>query len=438
MQISDNCTKYLQSVTENKAEYVKNINEITLNEIPEIEYVKSDDTACILTISKEALALFQEESDSKAKMQMQESDSTSVISGSQNQGIDYVEELKRLKGKVTNIYNNTAPMTSQEIDDERLELAEEQRKLKELEEQEERRLEEARREAKDDLLDRQQLNQNVSDLLMILECLEASEKEEEEQKDHKENATKKDMPSSDITALNMSKDAFGDSSIGKSEDLDNEYTTSEAVAKQASQVVNSALARDLHCKSTLDGFATRADASMKAAHGGYVSRLKRLDDAIVAMSDKNFDTDKERENEYMSAFLKMDLGNYEKQVANAKQRNIYAREYGIEQQGIAPMVAAVKIQEDILEVSGDAFINESADEVIEKTGEDVAEIVKEKIDERNDIDSEEEAEEPTTEETEEESEIEEEIIEKEGRLEDLKQSIQDKEYQQQLLKEYNI
>ena len=76
---------------------------------------------------------------------------------------------------------------------------------------------------------------------MILECLEASEREEEEQKDHKENATKKDMPSSDITALNMSKDAFGDSSIGKSEDLDNEYTTSEAVAKQASQVVNSAI-----------------------------------------------------------------------------------------------------------------------------------------------------------------------------------------------------
>lgn len=150
------------------------------------------------------------------------------------------------------MYRNYKPESDIKIEEERMAALEEQRKLKELEEEEyRRRLEEAREAARDNIRNNDKLHKNTSDLLILLESFERMKDKEDEQDKSNKN--------SDESNEELHKD-----SLKKEVDSDSSFSTGKAIETLASHTVKSAFMKEAHSIQSVDRFMAAGHADISA------------------------------------------------------------------------------------------------------------------------------------------------------------------------------
>lgn len=270
---------------------------------------------------------------------------------------NYAEQLLQVEDTIHKIQSNLGRKQTEETLQEKLEALAELRKLQESQNLNAKKEEQAL--AEKSAKQQEEINENNSELLMVLECIEKME-EEEEAEDDKKNID------------------------GKSEEKEkqNDIDMSDEVAK----IGVSAVKKDMHMRDTIDAISQSGDEKLAKANEE-IYKIKLELESVYRIIE-NEQCSEEEKNEVISDFTHKVMGSYNDLIelrAIGLQQKQNARDIKREYIGSQHLIAARKAKEEMQAAISTGVIQQKLQEVVDRYGEKLEEKVQEEIDEKNDI-----------------------------------------------------
>lgn len=270
---------------------------------------------------------------------------------------DYTKQLLQVEDTLNEISHNLARTETKATLEEKLKALAELRKLQETKDTDAKK--KAQDLAEKNAKQQDEINQNNSELLMVLECIEKLEEDEEA----KTNECKPDEESEEKETQNHA-------------DMD----------KEISEIGVSAIKKDLHMNDTIDAISKSGDEKLAKANEMMHTIRSELENVYRIIEDEQCSL--EEKEEAATKFVSMARSSYSdlrELRATGLQQKQNAREIKLKYIGSQHLIAAQKAQEEMQAIATTSVIRQNLQEIVDKYGEQLKDKVKEKIDERNDI-----------------------------------------------------
>lgn len=270
---------------------------------------------------------------------------------------DYTKQLLQVEDTLNEISHNLARTETKATLEEKLKALAELRKLQETKDTDAKK--KAQDLAEKNAKQQDEINQNNSELLMVLECIEKLEEDEEA----KTNECKPDEESEEKETQNHA-------------DMD----------KEISEIGVSAIKKDLHMNDTIDAISKSGDEKLAKANEMMHTIRSELENVYRIIEDEQCSL--EEKEEAATKFVSMARSSYSdlrELRATGLQQKQNAREIKLKYIGSQHLIEAQKAQEEMQAIATTSVIRQNLQEIVDKYGEQLKDKVKEKIDERNDI-----------------------------------------------------
>lgn len=281
----------------------------------------------------------------------------SVESSQTNEKEKYADKLLKVEDTINKISNSLCRVQTEETLQEKLDALAELKKLQESQAFHAKKEEQALTEKS--AKQQEEINENNSELLMVLECIEKIEEEEETEGDKK--------------------DIDGNSEEKKKQ---NDINMSDEVAR----IGASAAKKDMHMRDTIDAISQSGDEKLAKANE-MIYKIKLELDNVYRVIENEQCSDEEK-NEIISDFTYKVMGSYNDLIelrAIGLQQKQNARDIKREYIGSQHLIEARKAKEEMQAANSTGVIQQKLQEVVDRYGEKLEDRVQAKIDEKNDI-----------------------------------------------------